>query len=174
MCVFIKLHITTQSGPVILVILCHATRIDVCVCLLRVLRYRHRYSSGSTVPFLHWFELPLRPLRQLPPLLRPRKNASFPPPTRHHDSSKAAATAKRSKAAKTKAKVDAGKGNSGTITSALRGNMPVNGGGGGVGIAGWAPGTAGGSGRDGGATTLAAAAAKAEEKRRCDEWMGAW
>ena len=31
MCVFIKLHITTQSGPVILVILCHSW---VCVSVL--------------------------------------------------------------------------------------------------------------------------------------------
>ena len=31
-CVFIKLHITTQSGPVILVILCHS-HVCVCVCV---------------------------------------------------------------------------------------------------------------------------------------------
>ena len=30
-CVFIKLHITTQSGPVILVILCVCVRVCVCV-----------------------------------------------------------------------------------------------------------------------------------------------
>ena len=30
-CVFIKLHITAQSGPVILVILCHS---HVCVCVV--------------------------------------------------------------------------------------------------------------------------------------------
>ena len=32
-CVFIKLHITTQSGPVILVILCHSHCVCVCVCV---------------------------------------------------------------------------------------------------------------------------------------------
>ena len=32
-CVFIKLHITTQSGPVILVILCHCVCVCVCVCV---------------------------------------------------------------------------------------------------------------------------------------------
>ena len=32
-CVFIKLHITAQSGPVILVILCHSLYVCVCVCV---------------------------------------------------------------------------------------------------------------------------------------------
>ena len=31
--VFIKLHITTQSGPVILVILCHSHYVCMCVCM---------------------------------------------------------------------------------------------------------------------------------------------
>ena len=36
-CVFIKLHITAQSGPVILVILCHSF-VCVCVCVFTKLR----------------------------------------------------------------------------------------------------------------------------------------
>ena len=32
-CVFSKLHITAQSGPVILVILCHSHCVCVCVCV---------------------------------------------------------------------------------------------------------------------------------------------
>ena len=32
-CVFIKLHITAQSGPVILVIICHSHCVCVCVCV---------------------------------------------------------------------------------------------------------------------------------------------
>ena len=32
-CVFIKLHITAQSGLVILVILCHSRCVCVCVCV---------------------------------------------------------------------------------------------------------------------------------------------
>ena len=32
-CVFIKLHITAQSGLVILVILCHSHCVCVCVCV---------------------------------------------------------------------------------------------------------------------------------------------
>ena len=32
-CVFIKLHITAQSGPVTLVIICHSHRVCVCVSI---------------------------------------------------------------------------------------------------------------------------------------------
>ena len=47
-CVFIKLHITTQSGPVILVILCHS--VCVCVCFLPFHsghQVRWTYQPGS-------------------------------------------------------------------------------------------------------------------------------
>ena len=42
-CVFIKLHITTQSGPVILVILCHSH--CVCVCVFS----SHSFWTSSTL-----------------------------------------------------------------------------------------------------------------------------
>lgn len=97
-----------------------------------------------------------------------------PPPSRARHmslncaSSKAAANARRKGPSKAKTKVDAGKGNSGTVSSALRSHGPLVGGG----IAGWGVGAGGGGGKDGAgggggsATSLAAAAAKAEEKRR--------
>lgn len=106
-----------------------------------------------------------------------------------HESSKATTNARRKgPASKAKTKVDAGKGNSGVITSALRnhghGSLAATGGvsggvGGGPGL-GWGGGGVPGSGvgvgvgKDGGMagggggnpTSVAAAAAKAEEKRR--------
>ena len=48
MCVFIKLHITAQSGPVILVILCVC--VCVCVCFLPINsghQVRWTYQPGS-------------------------------------------------------------------------------------------------------------------------------
>lgn len=88
--------------------------------------------------------------------------------------SKSTTIAKRGKVSKTKAKVDAGKGNSGTIISALRSHPRLIGPGGGVGGRGLGTGIGpdtetgpgSGSGKSGGPTTLAAAKAKAEEKRR--------
>ena len=55
-CVFIKLHITAQSGPVILVILCHSHPpkggsmilvTSVCVCMLCACSHLN-YSGGQT------------------------------------------------------------------------------------------------------------------------------
>ena len=43
-CVFIKLHITTQSGPVILVILCHSQ----CVCVKKRESVTRPMCSGSS------------------------------------------------------------------------------------------------------------------------------
>ena len=48
-CVFIKLHITTQSGPDVIVILCH-----VCVCVF--LLYRQCWGEeGGALPDYFWF-----------------------------------------------------------------------------------------------------------------------
>ena len=44
-CVFIKLHITTQSGPVILVILCHS----VCVCVCVFIKLHITAQSGPVI-----------------------------------------------------------------------------------------------------------------------------
>ena len=44
-CVFIKLHITTQSGPVILVILCHS----VCVCVCVFIKLHITAQSGLVI-----------------------------------------------------------------------------------------------------------------------------
>ena len=47
-CVFIKLHITAQSGLVILVILCHSRCVCVCVCVFS--SYSFWASSSLDVP----------------------------------------------------------------------------------------------------------------------------
>ena len=47
-CIFIKLHITTQSGPVILVILCHS-HVCMYVCTY-VCMYGHTYSKSMEQP----------------------------------------------------------------------------------------------------------------------------
>ena len=44
-CVFIKLHITAQSGPVILVILCHS-----CVCVF--IKLHITAQSGLVIPVI--------------------------------------------------------------------------------------------------------------------------
>ena len=47
-CVFIKLHITTQSGPVILVILCHSQE-DQCVCVCVFIKLHITTQSGPVI-----------------------------------------------------------------------------------------------------------------------------
>lgn len=145
----------------------------------------YRTSGNQSIPIL---SSPGRPYSAHARNDVPRQ--SSPPDTKcplappHHpipESSKAPAVRRKGAPSKTKAKVDAGKGNSGVISSAHRNphghghglaGIAVSGGVGGPGV-GW--GVGGGAGKDGGgaagggggATSLAAAAAaKAEEKRR--------
>ena len=49
-CVFIKLHITAQSGPVILVIICHFHCVCVCVCVCVFSSHSFWTSSSLDVP----------------------------------------------------------------------------------------------------------------------------
>ena len=51
MYVFIKLHITTQSGPVILVILCHSHCMYVCihVCMYVFIKLHITTQSGPVI-----------------------------------------------------------------------------------------------------------------------------
>ena len=55
-CVFIKLHITTQSGPVILVILC---RVCVCVCVFIKLHITAQSGPVILVILCHLLRKPL-------------------------------------------------------------------------------------------------------------------
>ena len=48
-CVFIKLHITTQSGPAILVILCHSVCVCVCVCVCVFIKLHITAQSGLVI-----------------------------------------------------------------------------------------------------------------------------
>ena len=54
-CVFIKLHITAQSGPVILVILCHSHwsfhGVCVCVCVCVFIKLHIIAQSGPVMRF---------------------------------------------------------------------------------------------------------------------------
>ena len=50
MCVFIKLHITTQSGPVILVILCVRVCVFIkCVCVCVFIKLHITTQSGPVI-----------------------------------------------------------------------------------------------------------------------------
>ena len=49
-CVFIKLHIIAQSGPVILVILCHSR---VCVCVRVFIKLHITAQSGPVIYSLY-------------------------------------------------------------------------------------------------------------------------
>ena len=48
-CVFIKLHITAQSGLVILVILCHSRCVCVCVCVCVFIKLHITTQSGLVI-----------------------------------------------------------------------------------------------------------------------------
>ena len=47
-CVFIKLHITAQSGPVLLVIICHS-HVCVCVCVCVFIKLHITTQSGPVI-----------------------------------------------------------------------------------------------------------------------------
>ena len=66
-CVFNKLHITAQSGPVILVILCHSNYLPegindtcVCVCVCVIIKLHMTAQSGFVILVILCYILPRR------------------------------------------------------------------------------------------------------------------